>query len=246
MNKTSFIIYEDWYNVLKTMSDDVRLEVLDAMCMYAFGGLVPQDMSPIAFGAFSMIRVQMDNNKEKFDGVREKRRAAINARWNKEKQKIHTNTNEYKCINCNTNETINENVNVNENDNVLPPIVGNDNIKSSSTGDARARDKFFLWVKESDLAEWAEMRISGTGNNLEFCLAEFYDNDFSVREKTERNERGEVLKHFQSWLPKYLLKIKRDGNNENNNLHGCAANKGMSNNPDRFAQADDFDWSTVG
>lgn len=83
---------------------------------------------------------------------------------------------------------------------------------------ACARERLQKWFEESDIKQWANMLVSRSNLNLvtTSLLDEFYDNDFSVRERCESGERMEVLKHFQYWLPKYLNKLKNENNNGNN------------------------------
>lgn len=84
---------------------------------------------------------------------------------------------------------------------------------------ACARERLQKWFAESDLKTWVKMQLTRndcTDLDTTSLLDDFYDNDFSVRERCEQNERVEVLKHFQNWLPKYLNKRKNENNNGNN------------------------------
>lgn len=94
-----------------------------------------------------------------------------------------------------------------------PPIYNIYNNTSSST---TPRERLSEWVSTSDLQEWAQGMLykAGLSTDIEQVLSAFYDNDFRVRERCERSERGEVLQHFQNWLPKYITKQQ---NNDNNN-----------------------------
>ncbi len=102
----------------------------------------------------------------------------------------------------------------------LTPYITKDNrVDNSSSSPACARERFQKWFEESDIKQWANMLVSRSNLNLitTSLLDEFYDNDFTVRERCERGERMEVLKHFQNWLPKYINKLKNEQNNGNNN-----------------------------
>ena len=95
-----------------------------------------------------------------------------------------------------------------------PPIYNiYNNISSSTT----PRERLSEWVNTSDLQDWAQRLLHRAGwtIDIEQVLSTFYDNDFRVRERCERSERGEVLQHFQNWLPKYITKQQQ--NNDNNN-----------------------------
>ncbi len=90
---------------------------------------------------------------------------------------------------------------------------------SSSSSSENARERFQKWFEESDLKEWVEKQLFRSGFtdvSPATLIADFYDNDFSVREECERSERTAVLKHFQNWLPKYLRKLKETQNVQNN------------------------------
>lgn len=101
----------------------------------------------------------------------------------------------------------------------LTPYISKDNrLDNTPPPPACARERLEQWISESNLTEWATQQFYRKGYKTEIdigaLLDDFYDNDFSVRERCEQNERMEVLKHFQNWLPKYLNKRKNDNNNE--------------------------------
>ena len=79
-------------------------------------------------------------------------------------------------------------------------------------------------------------------------LDEFYDNDFTVRERCEQNERTEVLKHFQNWLPKYLNKLKNEQNNANHHpsppKQPPNARSGGIISPEDFARSFALGWNS--
>lgn len=97
-----------------------------------------------------------------------------------------------------------------------PYIYKDNRLDNTPPPPACARERFQKWFEESDIKQWANMLVSRSNLNLitTSLLDEFYDNNFIVRERCERGERMEVLKHFQNWLPKYLNKRKNDNNNE--------------------------------
>ena len=97
---------------------------------------------------------------------------------------------------------------------------------SSSSLDARARERFQKWFDESDLKEWVLRMEKSNQVNLEIetLLNDFFDNDFIVRENCERGDRMAVLKHFQNWLPKYIGRLKQQ-NNQTQTNNGNTINK---------------------
>lgn len=98
--------------------------------------------------------------------------------------------------------------------------ISKDNRIDNTTTTARAHacERLKKWIAESNIKEWAELQFARNGMSVDLdkFIDEFYDNDFKVRERCERNERTEVLKHFQNWLPKYINKLKNEQNNGNN------------------------------
>lgn len=99
------------------------------------------------------------------------------------------------------------------------PYISKDNrLDNTPPPPACARERFQKWFEESDIKQWTNMLVSRSNLNLitTSLLDEFFDNDFTVRERCESGERMEVLKHFQNWLPKYINKLKNEQNNGNN------------------------------
>jgi hypothetical protein len=91
----------------------------------------------------------------------------------------------------------------------------------SSSSPACARERLKNWIEESDLLTWIKMQFSRNGFStldidMKAILDEFFDNDFRVRERCESGERTEVLTHFQSWLPKFLKRLREPQNIQNN------------------------------
>lgn len=125
------------------------------------------------------------------------------------------------------------------------PYISKDNRLDNTPPPACAREMFQKWFEESDIKQWANMLVSRSNLNLitTSLLDEFYDNDFTVRERCERNERTEVLKHFQNWLPKYINKLKNEQNNGNNHTSTKTARNGGIISPEDFARSFGLGWN---
>lgn len=107
------------------------------------------------------------------------------------------------------------------------PYISKDNrLDNTPPPPACARERFQKWFEESDIKQWTNMLVSRSNLNLitTSLLDEFFDNDFTVRERCEHGERMEVLKHFQNWLPKYINKLKNEQNNEQHSNIRATAN----------------------
>lgn len=129
------------------------------------------------------------------------------------------------------------------------PYISKDNrLDNTPPPPACARERFQKWFEESDIKQWANMLVSRSNLNLvtTSLLDEFFDNDFTVRERCERNERTEVLKHFQNWLPKYINKLKNEQNNGNNHTSTPKppnTRNGGIISPEDFARSFGLGWN---
>ena len=126
--KDSFILYTAQYEALKELTVEQKGELLDCLFQYVITGIMPATNSESVRVAMNFLRIQIDMDSKKYATVCEKRREAINKRWQADKDgKVSTtkqkNTKVNKSISKNTNvtdndnENENENVNDNENDN---------------------------------------------------------------------------------------------------------------------------------
>lgn len=128
----------------------------------------------------------------------------------------------------------------------LTPYISKDNrLDNTPPPPACARERLQKWFEESDIKQWANMLVSRSNLNLvtTSLLDEFYDNDFTVRERCERGERMEVLKHFQNWLPKYINKLKNEQNNGNNHTSTKTARNSSIISPEDFARSFGLGWN---
>lgn len=128
----------------------------------------------------------------------------------------------------------------------LTPYITKDNrLDNTPPPPACARERLQKWFEESDIKQWANMLVSRSNLNLitTSLLDEFYDNDFTVRERCERGERMEVLKHFQNWLPKYINKLKNEQNNGNNHTSTKTARNSGIISPEDFARSFGLGWN---
>ena len=107
--------YIDWKEAFMGFSDDVRLQIYDAITDYAFYGTVPPSLGSEAAVAFSFIKPIIDRNAEKYDIVCAKNRSNINKRWNPEDTAENTNGKiRIRKIPSDTKNTDNDNDNDNE------------------------------------------------------------------------------------------------------------------------------------
>lgn len=135
----SFIFYAAYAEKFEELTDEQFGQLVRFMCEYSKTGETPEIKDKYVRLAFNVVKYDIDHNNEKYEEKCEKRRQAIQERWNKkENVQMNTNdTNEYKCkenVQMNINDTDNDNdcENVDENVNVNENVNDNENGCSSS------------------------------------------------------------------------------------------------------------------
>lgn len=115
MDKTSFIFHTEWGRLFRRLSDADCKRLLQMMCDYAADSIEPEDTPDMVGMAFDCIRGLMDFDKERYNATCEKRRQAVQKRWDKQKQKNTEqeqegtkNTNVSTCIDGDTKHTYSE------------------------------------------------------------------------------------------------------------------------------------------
>lgn len=108
-HKDTFFFKVSWCSTLLKCPANIRLEVLDAVMSYSLYGKYDK-ISDLAEIIFNPIKEEISDIRAKNEAIVEKRRRAINLRWQREKEQKQTDnngtndTNEYTCIHMNTNE----------------------------------------------------------------------------------------------------------------------------------------------
>lgn len=115
MDKKSFIFHTEWGRLFRRLSDADCKRLLQMMCDYAADNIEPEDTPDMVGMAFDCIRGLMDFDKERYHATCEKRRQAVQKRWDKQKQKDAEqeqegtkNTNVSTCIDGDTKYTYTE------------------------------------------------------------------------------------------------------------------------------------------
>ena len=60
MDVTGFVFQRSYYEALRGLDDETRLVILDAITDYAFTGVVPEGLSPVASMCFTLIKPTLD------------------------------------------------------------------------------------------------------------------------------------------------------------------------------------------
>ena len=112
MDKKSFIFHTEWGRLFRRLSDADCKRLLQMMCDYAADNIEPEDTPDMVGMAFDCIRGQIDYDQDRYRSTCEKRRQAVQKRWDKQKQKDTEqeqegtkNTNVSTCIDGDTKHT---------------------------------------------------------------------------------------------------------------------------------------------
>ncbi len=89
------MLYWETFDVLESLVDGEAKRMLAAIRQYSQYGVLP-DFSDSAMLStlWLLIRPKLDADAERYEIIREQRRAAINSRWKKERSKVVTEDNE--------------------------------------------------------------------------------------------------------------------------------------------------------
>lgn len=113
VKRDSFIFYKSFHDAIKTLPDNERLEVMDAIMMYAIDGQ-NVDLNGITKSIFTLIKPQIDANNKRFKNGKNGGRP----KTYKEKPKRNQTVTKTK-----PNVNVNVNVNENVNNTPLPPFI---------------------------------------------------------------------------------------------------------------------------
>ena len=89
------MLYWETFDVLESLVDGDAKQMLAAIRQYSQYGALPDfSDSAILSTLWLLIRPKLDADAERYENIREQRRAAINSRWEKERSKVVTEDNE--------------------------------------------------------------------------------------------------------------------------------------------------------
>lgn len=243
MVKDSFIFYKEWYDALRDLTGEVRLEVYEAAIMYATEGKLPE-LKPMANLAFKFIKSDIDRNIEKYDEVKEQRSVAGEKgnlkRWHPELYaEVEKGNLTIEEARIKTSQKVARNrkaiakianvaVNVNVNDNVIKEKYKKENcIIKNSNGDERIiasslNDTLDILVNDMIWLESICMNNKLTRIEAKDLLIDFFAKlqDEEVLYKEEQDAK----RYFSNWIktlarkPK-TLKTSNHGETRSTELH---------------------------
>lgn len=202
--RNSLILYSEWYEILRELPDEDRLQALDAILQYGFEDIEPSDKYIKAITA--LIFKGIDKTRTRYEEKCEKNRQNIAKRWKKKNTTayngIQSNTNEYDRIQSDTNDTnYNYNNNYSNNNNYELAEANNkdkeikENIRKENKEKAHDfLDQFFS--KDITIDQFCkhnktnrqELREMAEGIVIEWDMAHIIHNDFeeACREMTNK------------------------------------------------------------
>lgn len=103
MKLKTFLLYAEAAPQIDLLSDEEAGQLLKALFHYVADGVELVTDNRVLAMTFTVFKAQIDRGADKYEETCQKRKEAINKRWERYKS-IQMNTNEYKCIEVNTNE----------------------------------------------------------------------------------------------------------------------------------------------
>lgn len=157
--KESFVLYTSQYEAVADLSVQQKGELFDALFQYVRTGDTPKFTDPAIRIAFNFMRIQIDRDSNKYEDVCNKRREAVNKRWEKARVKKDLDTKVSNSKQKNTKDTNVKSVLHNDNENDSDNEYDNDNDGNTklSLGDTVSIDtSSFQTEKEKKEAVAAE------------------------------------------------------------------------------------------
>ena len=205
-NRKYFIVPLEYAEELDLFTNEQLGELFRALLHYsAYGTDSDSNSFPIKL-MYRILKKGIDQNFEKYEEVSNKRRDAINKRWNKEKQeKTENDTNEYNSIQMNTNEykPIQNDTNDTNTNTKTNTKTNTNNSSSAKLSDKVFEDEFQeVWNiyprkegRKNALKAYIKARKNGTSKETILSGLNAYINKI----KAERTET-QYIKHGSSWF----------------------------------------------
>ena len=186
--KDGFVIYSSYAEKFEDLTDEQFGRLMRIVCEYEKTGETPKIEDKSIRIAFKVIKYELDANGQKYETICEKRKKAIQARWEK-KTESEVNTNDtkvYKSIQVNTNDTDKDKDKDKDKENIINDI----HIKSTHTSDCKAVASAFNDICTS----FPKIQsLTDTRKRLIKKLLEKYSFD-EIREVFLKAERADFLK----------------------------------------------------
>ena len=170
MARESFIFYASFYDAIKELPNELRLEIFDAVCEFSLNGKEPE-LTGVAKAIFTLIRPQIAANFARYEGglkgaeygrLGGRPKKTPNEPQGEEKSGNENPTKTPPKPHQNPTKTPNENDNVNDNVNDYPPL------SPLTQGEGDAKTAFF-----EKYPALKGKRVKDEGIDYTVLLAEF-------------------------------------------------------------------------
>lgn len=217
--KDSFILYNSFYEPIKSLKNEQLGKLLRAIFDYTINGEITQDSEIMV--AFMFIKNQIDLDSKKWEEEKTKRSEAgkkgMQNRWhNKDNNVITKDNNDNSVINAITNITdnVNENVNVNDNVNDIKENIKRKNFVKPTLGEVTNyckernnnvdADRFINFyeskgwkVGNQPMKDWKACVRTWERGSKEEKLPEWFNKDIKKQNNDNEDELKDMLKEFE-------------------------------------------------
>lgn len=84
--KKSFVLYHDYWEFLKLMTDEEVGRFIRAVYMYDREQILPKNLDPKTEMAFAMIKDRLDGDRQKYEKICKRNSEVARIRWQKTKE----------------------------------------------------------------------------------------------------------------------------------------------------------------
>ena len=107
MERKTFLFRKEWYDAISELAPETKAKVFDTICKFALYHITETPTDPMVKMAMAFIQPDLVADCEKWMDEKEKRKAAANARWSKEKQNMQVHASASTCMQSNANDADN-------------------------------------------------------------------------------------------------------------------------------------------
>jgi len=192
--RDTMIFYRSFYEAIKELPPENKIEVYDAIFSYSLDFSEP-DLSGISKTIFTLIKPQLDANIKRFEnGKKPKQKQKESETEAKQKQKeSETETNNNNNVNNNNNNNKNINVNNDEEENFSPDEFSEEKEKEKA--------KHFLKTAKPSQIDRLRMQHKLSVEHYNEKVDEFVDKKFDWGENSKWKNEDDMVKNFECWLP---------------------------------------------
>lgn len=245
--RESFLFYRDWWESMKD-NDAIRYEVYDAIMTKVFDDIEPE-VSPMAKMALRFILPVIGRDHDKYNDVREKRKAAGRLGGLKKAENIASVANlanGSKCqqsvanlANLAVNVNVNDNVNVNKNNKKTPKGVKKE--KEVAASAATPEDE--LEKRAEVLYNTLKPYVSMYGKDM---IRQFYDywtepNKSRTKMRYELERTWDTKRRLNTWASRENINRRRTNYDTNSEQARQQREQDALNIMRRLAAEDDAD-----